>query len=152
MTKTGRKLSRRKILAGGGAAVAVGALAAVQFRTQIVAQARAVLETRGVAPRAVSLATGSYNDWLAKVGTVFSLGGGTNLRLTGVRPLTSTGTRPAGVARSQAFLAVFDALAGTTLAGDLIYTAANPQSGPLSIFLSASPDPTTPARMLAVFN
>lgn len=152
MTNSGGKLSRRRLLAGGGVAVAAGALAATAFKTQIVTEKRGVAESRAGAPRAVSLATGSYDDWLAKVGTVFSLGGGANLRLSGVRALTSTGARPAGVARSQAFLAVFDPLAGATLAGDLIYTIANPQLGPLGIFLSASPDPATPARMLAVFN
>lgn len=152
MKNAGGKLSRRNILAGGGAALAAGALAATAFKTQIVNEARGVLESKAGAPRPVALATASYDDWLAKVGTMFSVGGGTNLRLSGVRPLTSAGARPAGVARAQAFLAVFDALAGARLAGDLIYTVANPQLGPLSIFLSASPDPTTPARMLAVFN
>jgi hypothetical protein len=74
------------------------------------------------------------------------------MRLAGVRPMASEGPRPMSVARRSAFVAMFDVLGGQTVAGDLIYTASHPQYGPLQIFLSASADPRTPGRVLAVFN
>jgi hypothetical protein len=100
----------------------------------------------------LSLANGSYDEWLGEVGTIFSLGGGTSMRLAGVQPFAGAGSRPVVLARGSAFLVVFDLLDGQTMAGDLIYTAHHPLYGPLQIFLSASSDPRTPGRMTAVFN
>jgi hypothetical protein len=154
MDKVESKISRRTMLmvSGGAAAAAVGALAAAPFRNIIVQSARdlvvSVPRLRGL----VSLANGSYEEWLAQVGATFSIGGGTSIQLSGVRALASSGTRPSSVSRQRAFVAFFDPVARATMAPDLIYTASHAQYGPLQMFLSAAPAPAAPARMLAVFN
>jgi hypothetical protein len=102
--------------------------------------------------RAISLGSAGYDEWAVQVGSVFAIGGGTSMRLTGVRALESGGSRPIRLARDSAFLAVFDPLGGATMAGNLIYTAVHPEHGALMMFLTASSDSRTPARMLAVFN
>jgi hypothetical protein len=152
MAKSEVRISRRNaLLVGGGAAAAIGAIAATPLR-EAIAEKVVGLVSPQPRPRQVSLATGGYEDWLAQVGTSFSIGGGGALRLQGVRAFASAGPRPAGLGRDRAFVAFFDPVGGSTLAGDLIYTASHAAGGPLQIFLSSSPDATTPARMLAVFN
>lgn len=146
------KLSRRNVVVGGATAATVGAIALSPLGVPISREAQALLATQPWARGMLSLSSAGYDQWVAQVGSVFALGGGTSMRLAGVRPLESDGARPMGVARRSAFVAVFDLLGGQTMAGDLIYTASHPQYGPLQIFLSASGDSRTPARMLAVFN
>ena len=153
MENAGRILSRRNLLLVlGGAVAAVGALAAAPFRNVVGQSTRALIAGQPWARGMLSLADGSYEEWLAQVGSVFAAGGGYGIRLAGVRPLASTGIRPRGVSRARAFLAVFDVTGGGSMAGDLIYTVSHPQYGPLPIFLSASADPNMRGRMLAVFN
>ncbi len=153
MENAGRTLSRRNLLlAGGGAVAAAGALAAAPFRDLVGEEARALIASQPWARGMLSLADGSYEEWLAQVGSVFAAGGGYGLRLAGVQPLASTGVRPRAVSRERAFLAVFDVTGGGSMAGDLIYTISHPQYGPLPIFLSASTNPNMRGRMLAVFN
>ena len=153
MEKTGNKLSRRNmLLIAGGAVAGAGALIAAPFRQQIVRRGRELVTSTSFGRRFVSLANADYDEWAAQVGSTFTLGGGTALKLVGVRAFPSSGNRPAGLARSRAFVAVFDPLGGRTLAGDLIYTANHAEYGPLPLFLSGAGDPRTPARMLAVFN
>jgi hypothetical protein len=153
MDKVESKISRRTmLLVSGGAAAAVGAFAAAPFRNIIAQSARdlvvSVPRLRGL----VSLANGSYEEWLDQVGATFSIGGGTSIQLSGVRAFPSIGTRPASVSRQRAFVAFFDPVGRSTLASDLIYTANHAQYGPLQMFLSAAPGPSAPARMMAVFN
>jgi len=151
MSKSDSGVSRRNaLLVGGGAVAAVGALAAGPMRSQVAEGVKALTGDRTGAPT-VNLATGSYEDWLAQVGKTFALGGGSGMRLAGVRALASSGPRPNGL-RARAFVALFDPLSGGTMAGDLIYTASNRETGALQLFLSTSTDPRSPARMLAVFN
>ncbi|HYJ53617.1 MAG TPA: hypothetical protein VEW04_10650 [Allosphingosinicella sp.] len=100
--------------------------------------------------RRLSLASASYDEWADQVGSTFAVAGGHGMALAGVRALSSSGTRPTGT-RDRAFVALFDVLAGGTMAGDLIYTVSHPESGPFQVFLAAT-DPRTPRRMLAVFN
>lgn len=149
MNKADRKLSRRKILAAGAVAVAAGVLIAKPLKILAPKRSSSLARPRALPP---SLATGSYETWLAQVGSVFTLGPATRMTLTGVQPLLNGGQRPPGLARDSAFLAVFDPLGGATMAGDLIYVAVHPQYGAVTIFLQESPDRSTPARMLAVFN
>lgn len=149
MQLTDLHLSRRRVVALGGAAVAVGALLAAPFKAAILESARELVGALPLAKRTVNLATAGYADWLAQVGSTFA-GGGYSLRLVGITPLISTGARPAGL-RDRAFALNFDVAGGRTMAGDLIYTINHPQYGPLQVFLSAT-GPQTPARMLAVFN
>lgn len=152
MDKAKPKLSRRKMLVAGGATAAVAAIAAAPVRRAIATKALELVGASRAAPSTVSLANASYEQWLAQVGSRFAIGGGGAMQLTGVRAFTSTGARPSNISRQRAFVAFFDSLGGQRLPGDLIYTVSHPQHGPLQMFLSASPDPRTPGRMLAVFN
>lgn len=140
------------MLVTGGAVAGAGALIAAPFRAEIAATARQVLTSVPLGRGLLSLADAGYDEWAAQVGSVFALGGGTRITLAGVRPLPSSGTRPAGLRRDRAFVAVFDSPRGQSLAGDLIYTANHPEYGPLPLFLSPTSDARTPGRMLAVFN
>lgn len=151
MNKLDMRFSRRNILVAGGAVMAVGALAAAPFRAVIAQRARKLAVAVPTLRRMLSLANGSYEEWLAQVGSRFAIGGGTVMQLSGVRALLSVGQLPAG-SRARAFVAFFEPLAGATMAPDLIYTANHPQYGPLPIFLSAAPTPRAPGRMMAVFN
>jgi hypothetical protein len=153
MEKTESALTRRRMmLITGGAIAGAGALIAAPFREEIAATAREVLIGTPLGRAFVSLADAGYEEWAAQVGSVFTLGDGTRLTLTGVRPLPSAGTRPAGLGRDRAFVAVFDPGRGQSAAPDLIHAASHPEYGPLPLFLSAASDPRTPRRMLAVFN
>lgn len=153
MEKVDRFLSRRNMLLAIGGGVAVtGALVAAPLRRAVTQSARRLIVSQPWARRILSLADASYEEWAEQVGSTFAAGGGYGMRLVGVRPLASTGQRPAGLSRQRAFLAVFDATGGSTMAGDLIYTVNHPQYGPLQIFLSASAEPRSPGRMHAVFN
>jgi len=145
-------LSRRKVIVAGGAAVTIGAVAASPLSVPIASKTRELLATQTWARSMLSLATASYEQWAEQVGSVFSLGGGTSMRLSGVRAFPADRSRPMWVGRETAFLAVFDVADGQTLAGDLIYTANHGEYGPLQIFLSAAGEPRTPGRMHAVFN
>ena len=149
------QVSRRNMLfVGGGALAATVAMAAEPVRNLVIGPVERV-GPGGLRPASggsATLATAGYDAWLAKVGSSFSIGGGQSMTLSGVRALASGGERPANLGRASAFVAVFDPVGATQLAGDLIYTATTSGSGPLSIFLSSSSDPRTPARMLAVFN
>lgn len=153
MEKNTGALNRRKMmLITGGAIAGAGALIAAPFRAEIAATARRVLTSVPLGRGLLSLANAGYEEWAAQVGSVFTLGGGTRITLAGVRPLPSSGTRPAGLGRDRAFVAVFEPARGQSLAGDLIYTANHSEYGPLPLFLSAASDARTPGRMLAVFN
>jgi hypothetical protein len=151
MKKTDTLLSRRKLLAGVGGAVA---------GTVLLASSKSIINRRSaslarIQPRAIrqlSLASAGYDQWLMEVGSVFAVGGGNPMQLVGVRALLSGGQRPLSIARDRAFVAIFNVLGGGTMAGDLIYTASHPDYAPMPIFLSASSDPALPGRMLAVYN
>lgn len=153
MEKTESALTRRRMmLITGGAIAGASALIAAPFREEIAATARQVLTSTSLGRGLVSLANAGYEEWAAQVGSVFTLNGGTRLTLAGVRPLPSAGTRPAGLGRNRAFVAVFDPGRGQSAVPDLIYAASHPEYGPLPLFLSATSDPGAPRRMLAVFN
>lgn len=153
MEKIESRLSRRNLLLVlGGAVAAAGALAASPFRYAIARRGRELAVSQPWARPFLSLANASYGEWVDQVGSVFTTGGGGRMRLVGVRAMPAPGARPLQLGRGSAFVAYFDSLAGQRMAGDLIYAANHPQYGPLSIFLSASADRRTPARMIAVFN
>lgn len=139
------------MIAGGGAAVAGIAVAALTpLGNPVKGKAREVLAGSGWGRSLLSLADGTMAEWQAQVGSTFAVGGGTTMRLAGVRAMSSGGARPMGVTRRAAFAAYFEVLGGQSLPGELIYTASHPQYGPLQIFLSESG--SAPRRMLAVFN
>lgn len=149
-TDTG--LSRRKMmLVTGGAVAGAGALIAAPFRDEITDAARKVVASTPLGRGMLSLANAGYEEWLAQVGTVFSLGGSSRATLVGVRAFPSGNTPRAQGMRSPGFAAFFDLPARQSIAPDLIYTAVHPQYGPLPLYLSAAADRRTPNRMVAVF-
>ncbi len=144
-------MNRRKMmLVAGGAVACAGALVAAPFRGPIKSVARRVLAGTGPGQGMLSLADGTYDEWLNQVGATFSLGGRTSLKLVGVRALTSSGA-PSGV-RAQAFAAFFDPPAGQSVAPDLIYSAVHPTYGPLPLYLANAGRPNSPRRMVAIFS
>ena len=154
-TETGKTtengVNRRKMmLVAGGAVATAGALMAAPFRDELRTAGRKAIASTGVGRGFLSLADGSLDEWTSEVGATFSLGGGTSMRLVGVRPLDSAGTRPQGV-RPQSFAAYFEPVGGRSIAPDLIYTATHPSYGPMPIYLSAAAGPRAPAQMVAVF-
>lgn len=153
MGKTTEKgLSRRKMmLVAGGAVAGASALVAAPFRTKIKQVARRAMVNTGVGQGLLSLANASYDEWMNEVGATFSLGGGTNMLLVGVRALPTSGAKPNGV-RTQGFAAFFDPMGNQSVGPDLIYTVFHPSYGAMLLFLGGTPDPRTPRRMVAVFN
>ena len=149
MEKQGFRLSRRHTLVALGGAAATAGVVLAASKTTLLGQSGGGSGSTTAARTTVNLATAGYDTWLAQVGTKFT-GGGYSLKLSGIAPLLSTGTRPAGL-RDRAFALNFDVSGGLTMAGDLIYTINHPQYGPLQVFLSAA-GPQLPARMIAVFN
>jgi hypothetical protein len=152
MKDTRSSLSRRHMLIASGGAVAVfGAAIAVPARASASPGPRGRSRTPGLLPGARSLATAGHDEWAAQVGSTFAIAGAQGLALTAVRPLHSSGRRPAG-ARGTAFVAQFDLLGAGPIAGDRIYTVSHPQHGPFQMFLTAAGDARNPGRMHAVFN
>lgn len=153
MQKPAIGLSRRNVMiAGGGTVAAIGAFAASPLSNPLVSEVRGALAGQAWVRGILSLANGTFEEWQSLVGANFSLGGGATMRLAGVRALQTSGSRPYGVARRQAFLAVFEPGAGQSMASDLIYTATHAQFGPVQLFMSNAPAARAPARMHAVFN
>ncbi|HTU12863.1 MAG TPA: hypothetical protein VMG08_18375 [Allosphingosinicella sp.] len=148
---TEKGLNRRKMmLVTGGAVAGASALVAAPYREAIKSVARKTMVNSGIGTRMLSLGEATYEEWQAQVGTNFALGGRTNVRLVGVRALSTSGAKPSGV-RTQGFAAFFDP-GSETVAPDLIYTATHETYGPTQLFLAASGDRRTPGRMVAVFN
>jgi hypothetical protein len=154
MEQTGSFLGRRKLLIGlGGVAAAAVALMASPFRAVLAMTARDLVRSQPTLRRLLlSLADGGYDEWLDQVGSTFSVGGGTSLKLVAVSAFASVGQRPMSLSRDRAFVAKFDVQNRGTMAGDLIYTTSHPRYGAFRIFLSASSDPNLPHRMTALFN
>jgi hypothetical protein len=153
MENTKSLLARRKLLIGlGGAAVAAVALMARPFRTLIATASRQLVRSDVQRRLLLSLANAGFDAWHDQIGTTFTVGGGSGLKLVDVSAIDSAGPRPLRLTREGAFLAKFDVQNGGTMAGDLIYTAMHPRYGAFMIFLSASSDPNLPHRMTALFN
>ncbi|HEY5713677.1 MAG TPA: hypothetical protein VIT38_17405 [Allosphingosinicella sp.] len=153
MEKETSGLSRRNIvLALGGAVAVAGALVASPLRKMAARRSTNLAPTRNWGSRLVSLGSAGVDEWSQQVGSVFTVAGGTAMRLAGVRAMPAPGGRPSNLSRSTAFLAVFDPLNGATMAGNLTYGASHPEYGALMMFLTESSDPATPSRMFAVFN
>lgn len=140
-------LSRRNVMLGLAGAGAVGIAAAATPAGKLLRSGVGTLTGR-TPPRRVPLALAGYAEWLRAVGGIFTIEGGYDLRLAGVRMVGASAGRAAvrGV-RTYAFTATFEVLAGKTMAGDLIYTARyGAERFPL--FLSAT---AAPSRMQAMF-
>ena len=149
MERAAPSFSRRNILVGLAGIAVAGVVATSRLFPAGERSARRLLASNGFTRRFLSLADAEAGEWAMQVGSVFALDGGQRLKLAGIRPLMSAGTRPPEVARERAFLAVFDVLGGAAIPADLIHTAHHRQYGRLPLFLSASGSPRV---MHAVFN
>jgi hypothetical protein len=140
-------LTRRNMLIASGGAVAV-------LGAGIVPSGAAASPGSGrrgrTSPGARSLASAGHDQWAAEVGSTFAVAGAQGLALAEVRPLESPGPRPSG-ARDRAFVARFDVVGGSPIAGDRIYTVSHPRHGPFQMFVTAAGE-DSPGRMHAVFN
>jgi hypothetical protein len=148
-------VSRRKLLSGlAVSAVGLGAVAASALNRTWFSR-----DARGSGSwwdrQFTALDHAGMNEWRRQIGSEFRVGaetGATSLKLVEVRPLASSGARPAGVSRDRAFLAVFDGgAAGQRPAGDRLYDVAHSR-GDMRIYFSAADPAATTARLAAVFN
>ena len=154
MDKAASTLSRRNLVLGlAGGTMLAGLVALLPAGTSPLSrQARRLAASNRWTRRFISLADAGMGDWAGQIGAVFQAAGGWSLRLAGVRPLPSSGERPAGLGRDRAFLAVFDVLGRREMPGDLIYTAAHRDYAAFDLFLSAAEASGATRRMHAVFN
>lgn len=148
-----QRISRRKVVLGAaGAGAAAVALSLPGVSTTVSRHTRGVVRGTPLLGRLVTLDYAGVEEWNEMVGSTFAAAGGYRLSLAGVQPFESRGARPWSVARDRGFLAVFEVAGGVAMPTDLIYTLAHPDRGQVPLFLSASTDPRTPGRMLAVIN
>jgi hypothetical protein len=143
-------LSRRNLLAGLGFGVAAaGALAtpALQLSWTRKPEAKGDWWDRQV----TSLSRAGMDEWSRHLGAEFALAGGAVAKLAEVRPLASSGPRPAGL-RDRAFALVFEAADGTLPAGDRILDVSHAEAGALKIYFSACSDTCGGRRLQAIFN
>jgi hypothetical protein len=147
MTKPAKSLlTRRNVVAMSVGTMATGAIAASFSFTSAKFAAPTTLSwwDRPV----VDLATAGSSDWLAKVGSVFTLEGergNLTVKLAKVTLFPVVGVRPLGL-RDRAFALNFDLVSGTLPAGDRTYAMSHP-GGALKMFFAA-----TDKKLLAVFN
>lgn len=137
-------LSRRTVVTG---LAATGVLAAY-VATRGAGEPEVAVQATG---QGRALAVGEIDQWSRMVGTRFQASG-YRLALAGVRPLASSGRRPANVARQKAFLAVFDVLDGQDMPGNMIHSMSAAGRGALDVFLTSAASTEFPRRMHAVFN
>ena len=155
MSRDRALLNRRMLLAGLGAG-AVG-----------VASAAPILSLRLTGPAGgaraswwdrtfVSLQSAGLAEWSAVVGESFNLqtaNGSNVLRVAAVTAFPKSGSRPAGLARSQAFSVVFESVSGPRLpASDRMYELAHPSYPSLPIYMGAPMSVAQKTRLVAVFN
>jgi len=132
--------SRRNLLAGIGGAAATVALAEA-----------ASAQSKGKTA-AVALATATYEQWSAQIGSNFTAHTGQVLRLSAVTAYAAyarAAPRPAGV-RNPGFVATLDIVRGAALPSGL-YLVAHPTGGTFEVYLTKG-GPNMPLRMLADFN
>jgi hypothetical protein len=147
MKTTSTKLDRRIFLTSAAAAAGLAALGA---------PLRAAPPSTIPPPRprhvrvARVLATAEAPDWLAWVGTDFRADteiGAVTLRLVSVDAVSADPNRPATLARSGGFFAVFAPPAGIVPAGDRIYRLSSTGLAPMDVYFSAAA-----GNLTAVFN
>ena len=137
--------SRRALLVGavvGGTCAT--ALAAPLIRALL--PEVGIFETDFVSP--TSVPTDDLVEWENEIGTVTTVEGGRELKLTRVTRFQPFDSRPREVVRAQPFALHFEVQDGQSLAGDTIYKANHPRLGSLEMFLSREGSTN---RMQAVF-
>src|SRR5205085_2701466 len=88
----------KMMLVTGAAVAGAGSLLAASNRRNIKQVARRVLASNALGRSLISLANGTYDEWLNEVGATFTLGASTNMLLTGVRALPTSGARAEEIA------------------------------------------------------
>ncbi len=144
MDRPGLQVSRRTMLAGG---VATLALSACGSEGPLLGPGMSAANT-GQASGGPPLATAEVGEWIAASGSIF-FAGGHRMRLAGVEQIGPAGGRPEGL-RQQGFVAVFDLLDSGWLPGERTYTISHTSIPTFDIHLSNSA--ATPSRMVASFN
>lgn len=154
MNDVSQPVSRRGMLLG--AAIGVGALAAAAvpaFKLSFGGKSVNILGSWW--QRDIKLATAGQNDWAREVGTRFLVdteAGVSQLALVAVEPLPSLGKRPKGVARTKAFVAKFEAVAGALPSGDRTYSVRNPKFKTMDVYFSEAFQNGGHTSLQAVFN
>ena len=144
---------RNAMLAVGGAAVVLGAVTARTLPAQILGSASGT-GTPNIWEREYwTLESAGIAEWTEQLRYNFRVvddrGLRVTLRLIKVSPLNSGGERPAELARSSAFAALFDPGVNMHVKGDRIYTLIHGTYGEMQIFLKAT---GYQKRLEAVFN
>lgn len=157
MMRDSALLSRRLLLAGLGAG-AVGAAAAAS-------PVLGLRSARGGSARPAdswwdrsfqSLESAGFAEWTALVGETFSVetpNGSHWLRIAAVTAFPASGSRPAGLGRSQAFSVAFEPVAGPPLpAADSLYRLVHRAYPPLPVHMGAPSGLGGKSRLISVFN
>jgi hypothetical protein len=104
----------------------------------------------------LSLQAAGLAEWSAVVGESFDLrtaNGSHVLRVAAVTAFPRSGSRPAALARSQAFAVAFEAVSGPPLpATDRMYQLAHRSYPSLPVYMGAPARVGQKTRILAVFN
>ena len=105
MERAASTISRRNVVVGLASLAVTAVAATTLFKPSAGDGARRLLAGNRFTRRFLSLASAEQAEWAAQVGSDFTVEGGYRMRLVGVRPLASSGARPAGLSRSRAFAA-----------------------------------------------
>lgn len=152
MARDAAYLNRRMLLAGLGVGAVGAAAAAGPILSLRVAGGDSSQSATWWDRTFVSLQTAGLTEWSSMVGQSFTLG--TNvLKVVAVTAFPKSGTRPATLARSQAFSVAFDLVSGPALPGtDLMCQLVHASYPPLPIYMSAPSKVAQKTRLNAVFN
>jgi hypothetical protein len=145
--ETGGTPSRRHVLA----AVGFGMIGAAAGASSGTAASLAGTTPAKAAKLPSSLKFGSLADWQAVVGHSFGVAGGGRVKLVSVEAFKTSGRRPAGLPRAQAFAATFEAPAGA-LDGDRVHRLSHPLLPALAVHLGAATKKNGKSRLVAIFN
>jgi hypothetical protein len=103
-----------------------------------------------------SLHTAGLGEWGGLVGETFALdspNGSHLLRIAAVTAFPKSGSRPATLARSQAFSVVFESIGGPPLpATDSVYQLVHRSFPPLPLYMGTPTRLALKTRLIAVFN
>ena len=150
MNRENRKLSRRRILAGIAAGTGGLGVAAMSAPVRGLISESASTAGDWWSRGHVALATSGATDWSGFVGSPFTIGGSAVFTLVEVRPFAQHGARPRGIARDQAFLAVFESAGAERPQGNQTYKVDH-ATGRFDIFFAAADPSARRPRLEAVF-
>ncbi|MEO7826834.1 MAG: hypothetical protein ABIR60_06800 [Allosphingosinicella sp.] len=155
MSRDSAFLNRRMLLAGLGAG-AVGVATAAPILTLRLTGPAEAARASWWDRTFVSLQAAGIAEWSALVGESFNLQtakGSNILRVAAVTAFPRSGSRPAALARSQAFAVVFESISGPPLPlSDKVYELAHRSYKSLPIYMGVPTSVAQKTRLVAVFN